>query len=167
MKFGKLAARLIIGGLFFGHGAQKWFGWFDGPGLDGATGFMESLEMKPARANAHLASGSETIGGAMIALGALTPIAASALIATMITAVRKVHFANGPWASDNGYELNLVMIAGLLAIVEGGPGDFSIDAKLGLHDTGGGYALGALVAGAIGSTLAIEAGKRQGQGESA
>ena len=160
MKFGKLVARLVIGGLFFGHGAQKWFGWFDGPGIEGATGFMESLDMKPARANAHLASGSETIGGAAIALGAFTPLAASALIATMITAARKVHLANGPWASDNGYELNLVMIAALLAIVEDGPGDFSIDAKLGFKEAGSGYALGALAAGAIGSTLAIEAGKR-------
>lgn len=167
MKLGKLIARLIIGGFFFGHGAQKWFGWFDGPGIDGATGFMESLEMKPARANAHLASGSETIGGAMIALGALTPLAATTLIATMITAARKVHLANGPWASNNGYELNLVMIAALLAIVEGGPGDFSIDAKLGLNETGGGYALAALAAGAIGSTLAIEAGRRAGENESA
>jgi putative oxidoreductase len=166
MKFGKLVARLIIGGFFFGHGAQKWFGWFDGPGLDGATGFMESIEMKPGRANAHLASGSETIGGAAIALGALTPLAATTLIATMITAARKVHLANGPWASNNGYELNLVMIAGLLAIVEGGPGDFSIDAKLGLDTTGGGYALASLAAGAIGSTLAIEAGKRASQSES-
>jgi putative oxidoreductase len=162
MKLGRLLARLIIGGLFIGHGTQKWFGWFGGPGLDAATGLMDKLEMRPARANAHLASGTEAIGGAMILTGTLTPFAAAGLIATMITAVRKVHLANGPWAKDNGYELNLVLIAGLLALADGGPGRPSVDAALGLEETGTGWALFALAAGAAGSTLAIEAGARAG-----
>ena len=162
MKIGRLLARLVIGGLFIGHGTQKWFGWFGGPGFEGATGMMDSLEMRPAKANAHLASGTEAIGGALIAAGALTPFASAGLIATMITAIRKVHLDNGPWAADNGYEYNLVLIAGLLALVDGGPGRPSVDAGLGLEETGPGWALFALAAGAAGSTLAIEAGARAG-----
>jgi putative oxidoreductase len=165
MKLGRLIARLVIGGLFIGHGTQKWFGWFGGPGPDGTEGMMEKLEMRPAKANAHLVAGTETIGGAMIALGALTPVAASGLIAAMITAVRKVHFANGPWNANGGYEFNLVLIGALLAIVDGGPGKISVDSALGLDETGHGWALAALAGGALGSTLAIEAGSRAGGAE--
>jgi putative oxidoreductase len=162
MKLGRLIARLIIGGLFIGHGTQKWFGWFDGPGLEGTQGMMDKLGMRPAKANAHLVSGTETVGGAMIAAGALTPFASAGLIAAMITAARKVHFANGPWNSNGGYEFNLVLIGALLALVDGGPGPISVDRALGIEETGTGWAVAALAAGAIGSTLAIEAGSRTG-----
>jgi putative oxidoreductase len=160
MKPGRLIARIVIGGLFVGHGTQKWFGWFGGPGLDGASKSMESLGLRPGHRNAVAASASETIGGAMLAAGALTPLAATTLIATMITAIRTAHLKNGPWASKGGYEYNLVLIAGILALVEGGPGAFSVDGALGLHETGTRWTLAALAAGAIGSTLAIEAGRR-------
>jgi putative oxidoreductase len=167
MKFGRLLARVAIGGLFVGHGTQKWLGWFDGPGLDGAAGMMDSLGMKPGRANAHAASAAETVGGAAIVLGAFTPAAAAALIATMITAIRTVHLPKGPWAQEGGYEYNLVLIASLLLLVDGGPGDLSVDSALGLEDTGAGWALAALAAGAAGSTLAIAAGKKFGEREAA
>jgi putative oxidoreductase len=160
MKLGRLIARIVIGGLFVGHGTQKWFGWFDGPGLDAAGGMMESLGMRPGRRNALAASATETIGGAMIVAGAFTPAAATMLIATMITAIRTAHFKNGIWSSNGGYEYNLVLIAGLLALVDGGPGDFSVDGVLGSGETGPGWALVALAAGAAGSTLAMVAGKR-------
>ncbi len=35
MSVGRLGARLLIGGLFIGHGTQKLFGWFGGPGRAG------------------------------------------------------------------------------------------------------------------------------------
>ncbi len=158
MKTGRLLARAVIGGLFVGHGTQKWFGWFDGPGLEGAAKMMDSIGLRPGRRNALAASASEAVGGAMLLAGALTPLAATTLIATMITAIRTVHLKKGLWASNGGYEFNLALIAGLLAIVDGGPGELSLDAKLGIHDTGSRWALGALAAGVVGSTLAIELG---------
>jgi putative oxidoreductase len=161
MKHGRLIARVVIGGLFVGHGTQKWFGWFGGPGLDGASTMMDSLGMRPGRRNAIAASASETIGGAMLLAGAFTPVAATSLIATMITAIRTVHFKNGVWSSNGGYEYNLVLIAGLLAILDGGPGTPSIDSLFGAEETGPGLALAALAFGAAGSTLAIAAGRRQ------
>ena len=163
MKIGRLIARIVIGGLFVGHGTQKWLGWFGGPGLEGASKSMQSLGLRPGRRNAVAASASETIGGALLATGALTPLAASTLIATMITAIRTVHLKNGPWSTNGGYEYNLVLIAAILALVDGGPGALSVDGALGLHETGTRWTLAALAAGAIGSTLAIEAGHRAGE----
>ncbi|MGN6816493.1 MAG: DoxX family protein [Solirubrobacterales bacterium] len=160
MKLGRLLARLAIGGLFVGHGTQKWFGWFGGPGLEKTTGMMDSLEMRPGRRNAILASASETVGGALIAAGALTPLAAAALIGTMVTAIRTVHFKKGLWNADGGYEFNLALIAALLALVDGGPGQLSVDSALGIEETGTGWALAALAAGALGSTAAMQAGAR-------
>ncbi|MGN6276696.1 MAG: DoxX family protein [Solirubrobacterales bacterium] len=160
MRLGRLIARLVIGILFIGHGTQKWFGWFGGPGLEKATGMMDSLELRPGRRNAILASASETFGGALIAAGALTPLAAATLIGTMITAIRTVHFKKGLWNADGGYEFNLALIAALVALVDGGPGQPSIDSTLGIEETGAGWALAALAAGALGSTLAIQAGAR-------
>lgn len=157
---GRLITRLLIGGLFIGHGTQKLFGWFDGPGLDGATGMMEKLGMRPARRNAIAASATETVGGAMIATGTLTPVAAAGLIGTMLTAIRTVHLPNGLWNSKGGYEFNLALIAALLAIVDGGPGRFSVDRRLGIHDTGGIWAVAAALAGAAGSTYMIETGRK-------
>jgi putative oxidoreductase len=157
---GRLLARLAIGGLFVGHGTQKLFGWFDGPGLENATGMMEKLGLRPARRNAIAASATETVGGAMIATGTLTPVAAAGLIGTMVTAVRTVHLPNGIWNANGGYEFNLALIAALIALVDGGPGRFSVDRRLGIHDTGGLWAVAAVLAGAAGSTYVIEQGRR-------
>jgi putative oxidoreductase len=160
MNLGRVLARTVVGGLFIGHGTQKWFGWFDGPGLDKAEQMMGSLSLEPRRANAVAASATETVGGAMLVAGALTPVAATGLIATMLTAIRTVHLKNGLWSSNGGYEFNLALIATLLAIVDGGPGSPSLDGALGIEDTGPRWALAALVGGAVGSTLVIEAGRR-------
>ena len=159
MKFGRLLARLFIGGMFIGHGTQKLFGWLGGPGIEGTTGMMDSLGLAPPRANAYTASLSETLGGTAIALGAFTPAAAASLIATMTTAIRTVHIKNGFWASGGGYEFNLTIIAALLLIVDGGPGPISVDSALGIEETGTALALAALAAGVVGSTVTLAAAK--------
>ncbi len=159
MKFARLVARLVIGGLFIGHGTQKLKGWFGGPGIDGTTGMMESLDMHPPRRHAVAAGVSETAGGALLAAGLLTPLASSALIGTMITAIQKVHLANGPWNTKGGYEYNLVLIAALLALAEEGPGSLSLDGAVGLRTQGLPWSLGALALGAAASTATIETGR--------
>jgi putative oxidoreductase len=163
MKFARLLARLFIGGMFVGHGTQKLFGWFGGPGLDGTTGMMDKLGLAPPRANAYAASLSETLGGAAIALGAFTPAAAASLIGTMTTAIRTVHLKNGFWSTGGGYEYNLTIIAALLLIVDGGPGALSVDGLLGIEETGAGTALGALALGVLGSTVTLAAAKAAGE----
>ena len=131
MDIGRTALRLTIGPLFVGHGTQKLFGWFGGHGLEGTAGFFENaLGLKPGKRHATAAGASEAIGGALITLGALTPVAAGLITGTMITAIRKVHAPKGPWVTDGGYEYNAVLIAAMLALTADGPGRPSVDASL-------------------------------------
>ncbi|ROQ58580.1 putative oxidoreductase [Rathayibacter sp. PhB152] len=165
MKVGSLVLRLAVGGLFVGHGLQKLRGSFDGPGLDGTEQMMKSLELHPARRNAVAAAVTETAGGAALALGLATPVAAAGLIATMVTAVRKVHWSNGLWNSGGGWEYNGLLAAAATAIVADGPGALSFDGLVGKRKWGAGWALFALVAGAAASTAVIEAGRRAAPAE--
>src|SRR6187397_1593952 len=100
MSMGRFAARVLIGGLFIGHGTQKLFGWFGGPGRAGTEGMMESLQMRPAKAHAFAAGATETVGGGLLAAGLATQAAAAMLTGVMTTAIKKVHLANGPWAAN-------------------------------------------------------------------
>ena len=154
MNLGAPLMRALIGGLFIGHGTQKLFGWFGGPGLEGTSGMMEKLGMRPARRHALLVGGAETGGGALLAAGALTPLASAMLIGSMTTAVRKVHWANGPWVTGGGWEYNGVLIAALTALADHGPGAASLDARLFPRMRGAGWAAASLAAGVAGSYLA-------------
>ena len=131
MKFRTLL-RITVGGLFFGHGAHKLFGWWGGRGLDATAQGFESMGMRPGRANAIAAGVSEAGGGAALALGLASPLAESSLIATMLTAIHRVHLKNGIWATSGGYEYNLVLIIALLTLADTGPGPVSLDHALGL-----------------------------------
>ena len=154
MRLGAFALRGLIGGLFVGHGTQKLFGWFDGPGLEGTGGMMEKLEMRPPRRHAVIAGAAETTGGTLLALGALTPVATTLLTSTMTTAIRKVHAPNGPWVTGGGWEYNAVLIAAVTALAEHGPGSPSVDSRAFPRLHGLGWALTSLAAGVAGSYIA-------------
>jgi len=139
--------RLILGALFVGHGTQKLFGWFGGHGLEGTGQFFESLGLAPGRRNAITSGGAEAAGGAVLATGVANPLAAAAISGTMFTAIRHVHLEKGVWVSDGGFEYNLVILAALAAITA--------------EEDGTGWALAALVAGAAGSAIASELGRRE------
>jgi putative oxidoreductase len=151
MKIGRFILRLVVGGYFFGHGTQKLFGWFGGYGPDGTGQFFESLGLRPGKRHAVAAGAAEAGGGALLVLGAATPLASAALIATMLTAIHRVHLKNGPWVADQGYEYNLVLIAACAALAETGPGSPSVDDALGIKTNGPGAAALALVLGALGA----------------
>jgi putative oxidoreductase len=119
---------------------------------------MASMDMHPAPLQARAVAIAETAGGAALALGVATPFAAAALIATMVTAVRKVHFKNGPWNSKGGYEFNAVLTGAVLAVVADGPGTLSVDAIAGKRRAGAGGVLFALVGGVAASFLATAFG---------
>jgi len=161
MQLGLALLRAIVGGLFMGHGLQKLTGWFGGHGLKGTGQFFEALDLRPGVAHAAAAGAAETGGGALIAAGLATPLGAAALSGTMITAIRKVHAPKGVWASDGGYEYNLVLLAIVFAITDLGPGPLSLDAARGRERKGLGWALAQLAAGAIGSAAAVAIGARR------
>jgi putative oxidoreductase len=167
MEIGKLAVRAVIGGLFVGHGTQKLFGWFGGPGLAGTEQMMGALELRPTRANAVAAGVTEALGGALLVAGAATPLAAAGLIGTMATAVRKVHAPNGPWAAEGGWEYNAVLIAALVALVDSGPGDLSVDAALGHEEWGSRWALAGIGLGTAAAAATMGLGRRGGSAQDA
>jgi putative oxidoreductase len=151
MKLARLLLRVTVGGLFVGHGTQKLFGWFGGHGLQATADAFEQLGMRPGRRNAIAAGAAEAGGGAALALGLATPLSAAALTATMLTAIHRVHLKNGPWATDGGYEYNVVLIAAVLTLAEAGPGCLSLDGALGRERSGPGWGLAALLLGALGA----------------
>jgi putative oxidoreductase len=156
MKLIVLLVRVLIGGLFIGHGTQKLFGWFGGYGLEGTGGYMESLGMKPGREHALTAGAAEAGGGALFALGLATPAAGAAITGVMATAIRTVHQPNGPWVTENGWEHPASVIAAVLAVVDAGPGALSLDAALGTERKGTGWALASLIAGVGGAALLLK-----------
>jgi len=147
MKFGLTLLRAVIGFLFVGHGTQKLFGWFGGHGPEATGQFFESLGLRPGRRHATAAGAAEAGGGALIALGFLTPAAAATIIGTMFTAIRTVHLKNGPWVTEGGYEYNLTIIAIMVALADVGPGDVSLDRAFGTEISGPLVALLALLGG--------------------
>jgi putative oxidoreductase len=153
MDLGRTALRFVIGPLFVGHGTQKLFGWFGGHGLDGTGAFFEQLGLKPGRRQATTAGASEAVGGALLTLGALTPVAAGLITGTMITAMRRVHFVKGPWNTNGGYEYNLTLIAAMLALTEAGPGRPSVDEAVFPWLKGNSWALAEFAASAAGAAL--------------
>jgi len=127
-----LLLRLVVGLYLFGHGAQKLFGWFGGPGLKGATAGMSALRFRPAPFWALIGALSETAGGLLFALGLLSPLGALGIAAAMLVAILAVHWHNGVWAQQGGYELPLTNLAVAAAGGLTGPGRFSLDAALGI-----------------------------------
>src|SRR2546429_9938746 len=104
---GVLALRLVLGAVFLGHGAQKAFGAFGGPGFAGATGFVGSLGFRPARVWAALAGGGGLAAGFLFLLGLLTPLAGPFVGAPVAGAVAHVPAPEGVFAQHRGDRAHL------------------------------------------------------------
>lgn len=154
-----LVLRLVVGLLFVGHGAQKLFGVFGGAGIEGTAQTFEKMGLRPPQAHAFAAGCGELGGGALLALGLLTPLAAAAIVAVMVTAIVTVHAANGIWNTERGFEYNLVLIAAVFVLAAADSGGWSLDRALALELGGIGWALMALAAGAIGGIGAVLIGR--------
>src|SRR5436305_7886399 len=129
--FGLLILRLTVGSLLAGHGAQKLFGWFEGPGPEGTSGMMESMGLKPGRPWAFLARLSEFGGGLVTALGLLNPFGPLGAAGAMSMATAKAHWGKPIWNTKGGAELPVTNIAAALPLALAGPGKFSLDNMLG------------------------------------
>jgi putative oxidoreductase len=133
MAYGLLLLRVVIGLTFFGHGAQKLFGWWGGPGLGGVRGWLGSMGFRLPALMALLVAGAEA-SGLLFALGLLTPFAALAMTSSMLVAIVSVHWKNGFWSGKQGYEFNLALTAAAVAVAAMGPGRLSLDRALGWDD---------------------------------
>jgi putative oxidoreductase len=116
-----------------GHGAQKLFGSFGGPGLEGTSGFMEMLGMRPGRPWAYLAGLSEFGGGVLTALGLFNPLGPLGVIGAMAMATRKAHWDKPIWVTEGGAELPVLNIAISTALMIREPDAFSLDRILGIR----------------------------------
>jgi putative oxidoreductase len=130
---GLLTLRLTTGGLLAGHGAQKLFGWFSGPGLKGFAGFVEAMGLKPGTFWAGAAAMGEFGGGVLNALGLLHPLGPLGMTGSMVMATVKVHWGKPIWATAGGAELPVTNIASALALTLTGPGRLSLDRLFGIR----------------------------------
>jgi putative oxidoreductase len=130
---GLLILRLAVGLILAGHGAQKLFGWWGGPGMNGWTQSVTRLRIRPAQPWAWVAALAEFGGGLMVALGLLSPLGSLAIAGSMLVAIATVHLPKGFWVSKGGYEFNLALLAAAAALALTGPGAYSLDEALGIH----------------------------------
>jgi len=127
--------RLVLGLVFFAHGAQKLLGWFGGFGFSGTMGFFTSTLHIPAPL-AFLAIAAEFFGGLGLILGFLTRIAALGIAVNMLVAIATVHRAFGFFMNWNGtqkgegFEYHLLVLALTAFLMIRGAGAFSVDRTL-------------------------------------
>ena len=132
VSLGLLILRLGVGLIVAAHGAQKLFGWWGGSGMGGWTQTVQKLRIRPHQPWAWIAALSEFGGGLLLAVGLLSPLGSLAIAGTMVVAVATVHLSRGFWAGRGGYEFNLSLLAGAVALAFTGPGADSLDHVLGL-----------------------------------
>lgn len=128
--YSALTLRIPVGIIFMAHGAQKLFGWFGGYGLEATGQWMASVGLGPGMLMALLAGSAEFFGGLFILLGLLTRPAAVALAFTMVIAIFSVHFKNGLFMSNNGYEFGLALLAACVSLAFSGAGKAALDGTL-------------------------------------
>ena len=127
--------RLVMGVVFFAHGAQKTLGWFGGYGFSGTMGFFTKVMHIPAPF-AFLAICAEFLGGIGLILGALGRVAAFGIACEMTVAVLMVHAPNGlfmNWTGQQkgeGFEYHLLAIAIAIVLMARGSGALSVDRAL-------------------------------------
>lgn len=126
MDAGLLGMRLMLGVVFMYHGAQKLFGAFGGHGIEGFTGFLESLGMPLPTLNAYMAGGTEFFGGLLLLVGLGTRLVSVPVAFTMLVAVFMVH-GSAFGAQNNGMEYPLTLAVVTLGIGLIGPGRLSLD----------------------------------------
>jgi len=126
--------RLVLGVVFFAHGAQKMLGWFGGYGFHGTMGFFTHIGM-PAPV-AFLIICTEFFGGLGLIVGLLTRVASLGICGLMIGAIFMVHMSNGffmNWMGTQkgeGIEYHLLVLAIAATLLLRGAGAFSADHAL-------------------------------------
>ena len=132
LSYGPTVLRASVGAVFIAHGAQKLFGLWGGPGLNGTTAMLTGLGLPYAQPLAVVLAAVEFGGGILLVLGGLTRWVTVALAVDMAVAIWKVHYRNGFFLSDQasrggGVEYAMVLLAVLVCLMLVGPGALSID----------------------------------------
>ena len=133
-QWAPLPLRLVIGYGFMAHG---WAKLSRGP--DGFAKLLGQIGAPLPEVTAWVSTLIEMFGGLAILAGAFVAAVSIPLIVMMLVAMFTVHLrygfsaintigltAGGPQFGPPGYEVNLLYVAGLLTLILGGAGPFSI-----------------------------------------
>jgi putative oxidoreductase len=126
--------RLVLGIVFFAHGAQKMLGWFGGYGFGATMGYFANSGIPGPLA--FLAIAAEFFGGIGLIVGFLSRVAAFGILVNMVVAILTVHLPFGlfmNWSGaqkGEGFEFHLLAIALATAILVMGGGTASVDRAL-------------------------------------
>jgi len=155
---GLLILRLVVGLTFATHGAQKAFGWWNGPGVAGWRGAITHMGFQPVELFLALSVGAELVGGLLFAFGLFTPLAAMIMIGQLVVIIGKAHLPKGFWNTTGGFEYPLTIAASVIAVSFIGAGALSLDRTLGLAFTDSVRA-GFLLIGLLGGLVALGASR--------
>ncbi len=138
---GLVILRVLLGLTMAAHGYGK---LFRGGRIPGTAGWFDSMGMRPGKAHAWLAALTEVGAGIALALGMLTPFAAAGFVSLMFVAAWTVHRGKGFFVTADGWEYNLVLAGGAVAVAIMGAGSASLD-----HLIFGGNLLDGWIGGAL------------------
>lgn len=142
MELGLLIIRLAVGEAMVLQGAAK----LTRPGRRGTAEYFHGIGFRPALPLAILAGATEVAAGILLGVGLATPLAATALIAVLVSAIA-VKSVNGYWNTGDGYEYPLLVAVVAAAVAFTGPGEVSVDALLGWERASSAAGIGATLAG--------------------
>jgi len=150
--YAPLVLRLMLGFGFLYHGVPK-LSW----GHAGFVVMLDSMGIPAPSLMAWAVGILEVVGGLALWAGAFTTIVCGLLIVELMVALVKVHLAHGfnfvnlvdpsgPQFGMPGYEPVLLYMAGLLALILGGPGKYSVH---GMRQAKGGMGTPAMAGGGM------------------
>src|ERR1700693_3912819 len=131
-------ARIVLGIIFFAHGAQSMLGWYGGPGLARSMRTLTEQLHLPSTL-AFLVLAGELFGGIGLIVGLFSRIAALVIALTMVGAIATVHLRFGLFLNwfgtqkGHGIEYHLLAIALALVVIVQGAGPFSLDRLVDVH----------------------------------
>lgn len=146
VALGVLVLRLALGGMLVIHGLNKIFG---PGGLAGTARWFEGLNLRPGWLHARVAATNEIGAGVLMACGLVLPLAGAAVIGLMVVAALTDHRGKGFFVFKGGWEYVALVAVAAAAIVSIGAGRFSLDAAIGWHLGGPGWAGLAILVGLV------------------
>ncbi|MGL4745677.1 MAG: DoxX family protein [Dermatophilaceae bacterium] len=156
-----LVVRLALGPMLVVHGWNKVFG---GGGLSGTAGWFDSLGLRPGWLHARLAAATEIGAGVLVTVGLFTGPAGMAFVGLMTVAAFTDHRGKGYFVFAGGWEYVVLVATVAVGLVSVGPGEWSLDAVLGLDLAGPGWAVVAAVGGVLAAAALLATSYRPPRG---